>query len=433
MPLAQTSPTAEATAARTDGTAIPRPISNDDELSDLALALTSLTVAEEDNGPKPKSSTTDSDTLHSQSTGLSTSNAVQGDSEASAEGSDLSSSTGTLSAPSNVNSVAGRKAEVKLLRTAKQERLEAGEPDEELAQDVQNLTRSDEEIDLTGADDGPPEVDRNIPSFSAANIPTAFLERLDADNPSARQVKYARAARKWPGPRKLPILHIDNIPVTRKQIAELLRRASWLNDESINGYFALMQGRCCETLFFNTHFYASLTGGGTKYDYAAVARWTKKWARGIFDFKRAVVPINRGNFHWCLVGVDLTSGHLSYYDSMKPADSYAHQVLATVERYLGDERASKASELDAPSVQWTHHIDPCPQQADGGSCGVFTCLFAKRFALCLPMDFAQPLVDRFRLKMAWDLVGLLSLGKGVGSKRAEALEASDSASFERGL
>ncbi|KAJ3146008.1 hypothetical protein HDU89_006738 [Geranomyces variabilis] len=396
-------------------TATSRPVPNDDELNALASALTSLAVAEEHEptAAKHKSlSTTDSDTLRSQSASpLSvTSDAVQGDSEARTESSDPSPSAGTLSVPPKTvdsDSVASSKAEFKPPQTAEQEHLEAEERDEKLVHAVESLTISSEEIDLTGIDDGPPAVERIIPSFSAANIPAAFLKRMDADNPSRRQVRHVKAARIWPGPGKLPILYIDNIPVTRTQIAELLRRASWLNDESVNGYFALMQARCPETLFLNTYFYASLTGGGTGYNFAAVARWTKNWVRGIFHFKRAVVPINRGNNHWCLVAIDLTSGLLNYYDSMKPADSYAHQVLATVERYLCDERASKASHFDAPTIHWTHHIDTCPQQADGGSCGVFTCLFAKRFAFCLPMDFAQPLVDRFRVKMAWDLVGLL--------------------------
>ncbi|KAJ3159873.1 hypothetical protein HDU88_008397 [Geranomyces variabilis] len=375
-------------------TATPQPVPNDDELDALASALTSLAVADEHEATAIKhksSSTTDSDSLRSQSAGpLSvTSDAVQGDSEAKKESSDPSSSAGTLSVPPEAldsDSIASSKAEFKLPQTAEQEPLKTGEKDEELVHAVENLTISSGEIELTGVDDGPPAVERIIPSFSAANVPAAFLKRMDADSPSGRQVKHVKAARIWPGPGKLPILYIDNIPVTRKQIAELLRRASWLNDESVNGYFALMQARCPETLFLNTYFYASLTGGGTSYNFAAVARWTKKWARGMFHFKRAVVPINGGNNHWCLVAIDLTSGRLNYYDSMKPADSYAHQVLATVERYLCDERASKASHLDAPAIHWTHH----------------------RFAFCLPMDFAQPLVDRFRVKMAWDLVGLLS-------------------------
>ncbi|KAJ3158870.1 hypothetical protein HDU86_002558 [Geranomyces michiganensis] len=292
----------------------------------------------------------------------------------------------------------------------------AEEQGDVIADIVEDLTICVDEIDLTSADDGAVATGQSIPCFSAANIPAAFLGRLDADTASKRQTKHAKAARAWPGPASMPILHISNVPVTRGQMTKLLQRASWLDDESVNGYFALMQARFPETLFLSTHFYPSLTGDETNYEFLAVARWTKRWPRGIFSFERAVVPINRGNLHWCLVAIDLLSGRLHYYDSMKPADSYARKVLETIERYLCDERADKLDEPDAPPLKWTHHVEPCPQQEDGGSCGVFTCLFAKRFALRRPMTFTQALVDRFRVKLAWDLVGLLQPGKPSASK-----------------
>ncbi|KAI8824465.1 uncharacterized protein EV422DRAFT_576835 [Fimicolochytrium jonesii] len=277
-----------------------------------------------------------------------------------------------------------------------------------------------EVIDLTLSDDDETPAVPTWPCYQAEHIPSSFLKKLKRDAISREKdmelQRFLRAVkiqeRNVGKGNDAPILQIDNIPVSISQIEELLRPGSWLNDESINGLFALLQTRYPRTRFFNTFFYPALFKEGV-YSYKAVRRWTRKHANGVFSFDRAVIPINKGNYHWCLVTVDLVEHRIAFHDSMGSSARYGSKVMATIRQYLLDEEKDKqrsgmqsVGNIRPSPKLWTASSPPCPQQQDGGSCGVFTCLFAKRFAMGREMDFSQSDVDQYRRKIAWDLVGL---------------------------
>ncbi|ORY49931.1 cysteine proteinase [Rhizoclosmatium globosum] len=118
-----------------------------------------------------------------------------------------------------------------------------------------------------------------------------------------------------------PLTEILNNPVTPDLLTTLVNPTSWLSDEAINAFTAPFKLR---------------------YDYDSVRRWTKKQVRaGIFEFDRVVIPINKGNTHWCFAFISLRDQfHITFLDSLPGSTS------------------------------------------DGSSCGVFVCYYAFCVARC---------------------------------------------------
>ncbi|GAB0488938.1 hypothetical protein MMPV_000151 [Pyropia vietnamensis] len=158
---------------------------------------------------------------------------------------------------------------------------------------------------------------------------------------------------------------------------------------------------------FNTFFHTRLAQGARGYDYAGVARWTTKAQVDVLALELILVPVNLSQYHWVLAVVDMAHRRFLYLDSMLEGDGAA--VIPSLRRWLADEVCAKhgADAMAALGVDaWPTKVNEgIPRQRDGGSCGVFTTLFADWLALGLgtPIKFGQADVPILRRRMAIDL------------------------------
>jgi Ulp1 family protease len=111
-----------------------------------------------------------------------------------------------------------------------------------------------------------------------------------------------------------------NIDMTVAKIT-CLRPETWLNDEVINFYLSMLQSdlnQCAvgqgKIYSFNTFFMVQLRQNN-KYNFANVARWTKRV--DIFSFQKVFIPINLNNLHWTLIVIDFTMKTFTYYDALR--------------------------------------------------------------------------------------------------------------------
>ncbi|CAG9460598.1 unnamed protein product [Pedinophyceae sp. YPF-701] len=163
----------------------------------------------------------------------------------------------------------------------------------------------------------------------------------------------------------------------------------------------------------SSFFYTQLACGKRGYDYAAVKRWTLRVA-GPAPLARdlILIPINHNNLHWTLAAVLPREGRVLYLDSMQGGGlsgaAAPHRVERALLRWVEDEARDK--DLPAPPEPWRFEVvAPLPQQRDGGSCGVFACVFAERLAAGLDArelvdSFAQADMPRLRVGVAADLL-----------------------------
>ncbi|KAJ3320186.1 hypothetical protein HDU76_000359 [Blyttiomyces sp. JEL0837] len=200
------------------------------------------------------------------------------------------------------------------------------------------------------------------------------------------------------------LVELNGVPVTASQIRSMSAPGTWFDDETINGYVQLLAKAHPNVKFLNTFFYGHLTGkGGNNYDYERVRRWTRKIPKGIFSFDAVVIPINRGNSHWCMASIHIATRTIKFYDSMMGSTQYGQSVMRNLQQYLLDEEIDKcgisaqpsapvlenpvvseetsddnvdgddAMDEDEPATEdpkdrlqpWTFKIERCPQQQDG--------------------------------------------------------------------
>ncbi len=120
-----------------------------------------------------------------------------------------------------------------------------------------------------------------------------------------------------------------NIDMTRKKLS-CLKPQTWLNDEVINFYVAMMMQEGGSIYSFSTFFMIRLFERGN-YTFKNVARWTKKL--DIFRHKKMFIPINYENEHWVLVVIDLT-GTLQVLLSMILSSKCCSNVTLTLQSFL---------------------------------------------------------------------------------------------------
>ncbi|KAJ3125332.1 hypothetical protein HK100_010858 [Physocladia obscura] len=270
---------------------------------------------------------------------------------------------------------------------------------------------------------------------------------------------------------QLPISQISNNPITPDLLLSLINPKSWLSDEIINAFMASLQLSCPKTKFFNTFFYSLLTNkqqskNNDGYNYDGVKRWTKKQTTaGIFEFDRVVIPINKGNVHWCMafiffkqsagkegteemVGAEserkrtrILEVEIQFLDSLAGNSIFAKRVVAALQRYITDEYNEKVivfggggdTENCATTLLPAFYLDfklvervsNCPQQTDSNSCGVFVCWFA----LCLgtghnlsAANFGKTEVENLRRAIAFVFIMpvlLYAKGKVLGHTRGQ--------------
>ena len=226
----------------------------------------------------------------------------------------------------------------------------------------------------------------------------------------------------------------ENISLTRNDLKRL-RGARWLNDEIINAYVALInkrnrshfnfedreppkyEQRCLRprTFVFNSYFYTRLTSGG--YDFPGVRRWTRRANIDVLQMNLILFPVNLGNAHWILTGVDMDNKKFLYLDSMHGRDH--SNVTQNLRRWLYDEINDKHGRLVADEWKvadfecdlnrYIMYAQACgrgrliPRQTDSGSCGVFSSKYADYLERGQAIEFRQDQIPLLRARIALDL------------------------------
>ncbi|CAN8074347.1 unnamed protein product [Agarophyton chilense] len=231
--------------------------------------------------------------------------------------------------------------------------------------------------------------------------------------------------------------------VLRGEDFKRLRGVRWLNDEVINAYMSLINVRndsifeelpederknIPQTYVFNTFFYTRLTSGSARYDYSGVRRWTGRNKVDVMKQDLLLFPVNLGNHHWVLAGIDRPRRSFFYLDSMARADKSG--VLRALRRWYYDEVEDKygedvATQMELETWPSAHNrymirragvlpakLEPripsprlsrIPMQTDGGSCGVFITKIADCLSLGIKIYFNQTDIHLVRSRMALDL------------------------------
>lgn len=218
-----------------------------------------------------------------------------------------------------------------------------------------------------------------------------------------------------------------------------LRGHSWLNDEIINSFAALINTRSLlyrnfkandtdtqvldarqsqptkevdifqlarpRVHAFNSFFWVSLTRSQSGFNYSGVRRWLKR-AFPTEPFTRYdffLFPINKNNSHWVLSAIDLRGKQFLYFDSFHAPDDF--DVLGNLRRWLkeavGDILGPAAvAEMDIDA--WTCVINPSytPKQKDGSACGIFILYLAYYLELGKRPAFLQKDVHTLRNRTA---------------------------------
>jgi Ulp1 family protease len=90
------------------------------------------------------------------------------------------------------------------------------------------------------------------------------------------------------------------------------------------------------------------------------------------------------------------------------SSTFRRKVLKHLWNYTSEEAKKKIKE---PLQDYSEVSMDAAQQADGGSCGVYICFFAKRLAENSQPFFTSIQADQFRIKIAHDLLQPLVLSQ----------------------
>jgi len=187
------------------------------------------------------------------------------------------------------------------------------------------------------------------------------------------------------------------IPFKGKDL-RTLQPGTWLNDEVINFWFAMLAERDAQlakpkrSLFHNTFFVAKLAENG--YNYRNVRRWTREktlmekcGVKNIMELDKIFMPVHVDGTHWCLAVIFIQEKKIQYYDSMAGTGM---ATLTRLKRYLVEDTRDKLN-LQLNESEWT--LVPTqgntPLQNNGCDCGVFTCMFADYISTNQPLTFSQ--------------------------------------------
>ncbi|KAA8496817.1 Ubiquitin-like-specific protease ESD4 [Porphyridium purpureum] len=245
---------------------------------------------------------------------------------------------------------------------------------------------------------------------------------------------------KWAfrGPQKYPLVTVKAAKITlQREDMCRLRGSSWLNDELVNSYVALLNARnaarreenascghnsrpCVQRVYcFTSFFYARLNATKAGYDYDGVRRWTTRAKVDVLSTDILLIPVNLGNTHWVLVSINMRRQSIHYLDSMSSPDSLSSFVMASLARWLDDEVNNKhpgatESGLNRAAGPWSCSSWPrkvlrhLPRQRDGGSCGVFMLMFAESIEWQghdREFDFNHSHIPALRQRVCLELLG----------------------------
>ncbi|KAF9270478.1 cysteine proteinase [Marasmius fiardii PR-910] len=201
--------------------------------------------------------------------------------------------------------------------------------------------------------------------------------------------------------------------VTDQDIVRL-RPGSWLNDEIINFYGAMILGRSesckgdkenkgssgkpLDAWYFSSFFWSKLEKEG--YDKGRLAKWTKKI--DIFSKDVILIPVNHNNMHWTGAAINFRRRRIESHDSMNTMDR--SRVFKHLRAYLDAEHRNK-KKTPFDFSEWNDYTSgDTPQQENGYDCGVFTCQFLESLSRGEEtFNFTQSDIPYLRRRMIWEI------------------------------
>lgn len=246
-------------------------------------------------------------------------------------------------------------------------------------------------------------------------LPDNFLDD-DEENPHSQLISLRKASIVQEerdhaeeiinGIRSHTVIVIDkfNIDMTMYKIG-CLRPRTWLNDEVVNFYMAMLQERDerlskanpnrTTSHYFNSFFMTKLQEGNG-YSYAGVKRWSKKF--DLLSKDKIFVPININNTHWTLAVVYIQKKEIHYYDSMSGS---GRKYLQPLLNWVRDDAKDKKN-VDIDTTQWKllDRMDYVPQQENGYDCGMFVITCADYLSDDLPLSYDQEDIGSNRVTFA---------------------------------
>ncbi|EJU00992.1 cysteine proteinase [Dacryopinax primogenitus] len=202
-----------------------------------------------------------------------------------------------------------------------------------------------------------------------------------------------------------------------------LKGTTWLNDEVVNFYGAMLQHRTDDKLkaaggkpgeggkdlpggkraldiyVFSSFFYSKLTEEG--YAKARIGRWTKKF--DIFKKDKIIFPMNIGGMHWTTGCIDFCKKRIEWYDSLQGSSG---QIFQELRKYLDLEHREKRKKPFDFTGWVDYACEDYPQQQNGSDCGVFTALGMEALTREAEFNFEQSNIPYFRRLM------VLEIGRG---------------------
>ncbi|CDR37142.1 RHTO0S02e11188g1_1 [Rhodotorula toruloides] len=197
-----------------------------------------------------------------------------------------------------------------------------------------------------------------------------------------------------------------------------LKDRTWLNDEIVNFYGAMINARSDEAdkreakegpkargegvkrlrkaFCFNTHFWNMFGDHG----FSRVKRWTKRF--DTFEKDIIIVPINHNNSHWVCAAVNIALKRFEYYDSLGNPSAFVYDRLR---RWLAEEHKSKKGGKEIDLSEWENFwMTDVPLQANADDCGVFTCMFMESLSRDVDgFDFEQKNMPYLRHRIAIEI------------------------------
>jgi sentrin-specific protease 1 len=194
-----------------------------------------------------------------------------------------------------------------------------------------------------------------------------------------------------------------NQPRPRKATAD-----SWLDDDIVNYWFGLIEGRSQRKMVTNSvpvaeklkvrvvdsQIWAKVSGGQFKFLCKIP---------DILDQDKVIIPVHHPG-HWTILVVNFSKKRFEYYDTLGASTAEAAKAIATVKECFLRYAVSIQKETSLSSfAQYIPTIQQIPQQENGDDCGVFACTLADYLAQDVEFNFTQADIPRFRLKMVRDI------------------------------
>ena len=195
------------------------------------------------------------------------------------------------------------------------------------------------------------------------------------------------------------ILVKHHLQMTRSDFRSLFDK-NYLNDKIIDQYLLLIKQRhendpnLPSVSVQSVYFYHKIDRLGLEQGMEETSRWIKD---DITEKDVFLIPIHKRD-HWSLVGVDMKTRTIHYFDSIKGSRSTA-KAPGVIKTYL-EKYCKDKGKAETYTVKRRQDV---PLQTNGVDCGVFVCQYAERFARKAHMNFSQEDMVVTRMKMSHEI------------------------------